>query len=86
MESTVPVYNSFEYTLPGNSLQVFRIKTDSLYQKIEETEAGKEESGIKIVPNPVGDHAQILFDNASEEEFTLCLYDSAGRQVLKWYS
>jgi alpha-L-arabinofuranosidase len=80
-ESTYPVYNSFEYTLPGNSLQVFRIKTDSLWQKIEETESEKEESIIKIVPNPVGDHARILFENDLQEEFTLCLYDSSGRPI-----
>ena len=50
VESTVPVYNSFEYTLPGNSLQVFRIKTDSLYQKIEETKAEQEEEQHKDCP------------------------------------
>lgn len=80
-ESTVPVFNSFTYILPGNSLQVFRIKTDSIWQKIEEANVEEDESGIMIVPNPVSDHARIFFNNSLQEEFTLCLYDFSGRQI-----
>ena len=29
----------------------------------------------------MSDYARILFDNASQEEFTLCLYNSSGRKV-----
>jgi hypothetical protein len=80
-ENTVPVFNSFIYTLPGNSLQVFRIKTDSIWQNLEETGTKKKVSQLVIVPNPVSDHARIFFDNSLQEECTLCLYDSAGRQI-----
>jgi alpha-L-arabinofuranosidase len=82
VESTCAVYNSFQYTLPANSFQVFRIKTDSLYQWIKERKPDKEKPPIQIIPNPVGDKAHIIFENPDGEEFTLCLYDFTGRRIL----
>ncbi|MBN2275945.1 MAG: T9SS type A sorting domain-containing protein [Bacteroidales bacterium] len=82
-ESTCAVYNSFNYTLPASSFQIFRIRTDSIYQRIEETQTERQESNIIIVPNPVGDRASIIFHNPHCEDFTLYLYDFTGKQILK---
>jgi len=43
----------------------------------------KEESSIKNCPNPMGDKAQIMFDNAYGKTFTVCLYDLSGKLVLR---
>ena len=81
--SSCTVYNSFDYTLPAHSFQVFRIKTDSIYQRIDYAEYKKEERRIKIVPNPMGNNAQIVFENPFREPYILYLYDASGRQILR---
>ena len=83
VESTCAVYNSFQYTLPASSLQVFRIKTDSIYQYFRAEKPEVKARSVKIVPNPMDNKAQIFFENPFGEEFTLCLYDFTGKQLLK---
>jgi len=83
VESSCAVYNTFQYTLPAHSLQVFRIKTDSIYQQIKERKTDKGKNPIQIVPNPIGDKAHIIFENPDGAEFTLHLYDYTGRQILR---
>lgn len=83
VESTFYVTNSFTYTLPANSFQVFRIKMDPGFQKIKEKDINKNKSGIQIIPNPMKRSALIMFENGLPDIFCLSVYDNSGRLVLK---
>ncbi len=84
VESSCYVSNSFNYSLPANSLQVFRIKLDAIYQGIKENTQQEEPNQLKIFPNPLDNrNAQIVFENPNGKQYTLYLYDSTGREILR---
>jgi Alpha-L-arabinofuranosidase len=76
--------DSLQCTLPAYSMQVFTFDIDNSTSGVSYVEAGKYgKSGLKIVPNPMLNSAQVYFENGASESFTLSLVDVTGKLVLK---
>ncbi len=79
-ESKLNFTKEFDYTLPANSFQVFRIKSDSGLG-LHDLQKEEKENKVKIVPNPMKDRSKIIFENPMGEPFTLSLFNGLGACV-----
>jgi len=79
-ESALDFSTRFEYPLPGNSFQVFRIKILS-GMGIQNPCKKEEDNRIKILPNPMKDYSTVLFKNPTGQPFTISMYNGIGKRV-----